>query len=333
MPEPWIVSSPLDMHLHMRQGDMLATTVPASARLFAGAVVMPNLVPPVDHLEALLDYRAAIQHAMGSEVFEPYMTLFFRRYSRQELAAAKPHIIGIKLYPEGITTNSEGGVKDILKEHDVFAAMEQLGIPLLVHGETHGFVMDREREFTAIYDALARAYPELTIIMEHISTGESVALLDRHPNLHATVTLHHLLYTLDDMAGGLLNPHLFCKPLLKTPADRAALHEAVLGGHPRIMFGSDSAPHPVHRKECCGCAAGVFTAPVCLAMLAGFFSDHGCPEKLQDFISANARRIYGINPPEKRILLKQEPWTVPARYGDVIPLMAGQTLDWTAAAL
>lgn len=328
MSSTWVIESPLDMHLHLRQGDMLKTIAPCSADIFAGAVVMPNTVPPVDSLDKVIAYRKEIAAAIRGATFEPYMTLFFRDYSEQELAEAKPYIIGVKLYPEGVTTNSDHGVKDINAHDGVFKAMENLGVPLLVHGETHGFVMEREREFLDVYKMLASAYPKLTIVMEHITTQDAVQLLDQYRNLHATVTLHHLLLTLDDMAGGLLDPHLFCKPLLKTPGDREALQKAVLSGHPKIMFGSDSAPHPVDRKECCGCAAGVFSAPASLAMLAGLFDEHGVPDKLQGFVSDHARAIYKINPPAKKLVLEKAAWQVPEIIGTVRPFMAGKTLPW-----
>lgn len=330
MNEPWIIDSPLDMHLHLRQGAMLKAVTPASSHLFVGAVIMPNLVPPVDALDKVMAYREEILAAAGDDVFVPLMTLFFRNYTRAELEAARPHIIGIKLYPEGVTTNSAGGVRNLHDFDTVFRDMEFLGIPLLVHGETHGFVMDREREFMATYRELATRYPRLKIVMEHITTVEAVELLDRHENLHATVTLHHLLLTLDDMAGGLLNPHLFCKPLLKRPEDREALQQAVLGGHPKIMFGSDSAPHPVQAKECLGCAAGVFTAPVALNMLAEFFDCHGVRSRLPDFVSGHACRIHQLQPPTKKIRLEKTPHQVPIKFGEVAPFMAGQSLPWSA---
>lgn len=333
MTQPWIIESPLDMHLHVRQDAMLNTVVPVSARDFSGAVIMPNLVPPVESLARVLTYREEIIRAANGELFEPYMTLFFRHYTHDELAEARRHIIGVKLYPEGVTTNSAGGVKRLDDYHDVFASMEKLNIPLLVHGETHGFVMDREREFLPVFEMLARRYPGLTIIMEHITTEDAVALLDQHERLFATVTVHHLLLTLDDMAGGLLNPHLFCKPLLKRPEDRAALQNAVLNRHPKVMFGSDSAPHPRHAKECPGCAAGVFSAPVALSLLAGFFDAHHARDAMQGFISNHARMIYGITPPRKRIQLEQQSWTVPERFGEVTPLMAGQRLPWRVARI
>lgn len=322
------LTSPLDMHLHLREGAMLDLVAPLSAADFAGAVVMPNLVPPVDSLERLADYRAAVERAVAGRPFAPYMTLFFRAYDAATLAAAKPQIIGVKLYPEGVTTNSAGGVRDLDAIAPTLAIMERLGIPLLVHGESHGFVLDREAEFLPVYDRLARQFPGLTIVMEHITTAAAVDLLDRHPNLAATVTLHHLLITLDDVAGGLLAPHLFCKPIAKRPEDRAALLDAALRAHPRLMFGSDSAPHPVHRKEAAGCAAGVFTAPVILPLLAELFERHGALANLQAFLSDTARRVHGITPPERTVVLERRPWTVPERYGDVVPFYAGREIAW-----
>lgn len=322
------LDSPLDMHLHLREGAMLARVAPLSAGPFAGGVIMPNLVPPLDSLERLEQYRAAVLDAVGDEVFEPYMTLFFRRYDEAELLAARPRIIGIKLYPEGVTTNSAGGVRDLDAAEATLALMERLDIPLLVHGETHGFVLDREAEFLPAYEGLARAFPRLRIVMEHITTRQAVAFLEEHPNVFATVTLHHLLITLDDVAGGLLSPHLFCKPIAKRPEDREALLAAALRPHPKLMFGSDSAPHPRHAKESAGCAAGVFTAPVALPMLAALFERHRALDRLQAFVSGNARRIYGIAPPHKRVTLEKVGWDVPERYGDVVPFQAGKRLPW-----
>lgn len=322
------LTSPLDMHLHLREGAMLATVAPLSARDFAGAVVMPNLLPPIDAVARLEAYTAAVRAAAAGRAFMPYMTLFFRGYDEATLAAARPRIIGVKLYPEGVTTNSTGGVRDLAAIEPTLAAMERLGLPLLVHGESHGFVLDREAEFLPVYADLARRFPQLTIVMEHITTARAVGLLDAHPNLHATVTLHHLLITLDDVAGGLLQPHLFCKPIAKRPEDRAALLDAALRAHPKLMFGSDSAPHPLDRKEAAGCAAGVFTAPVILPLLAELFERHDALDRLQAFVSDNARAVYGITPPAKTVTLAREPWQVPARYGDVVPFYAGQSLPW-----
>ncbi len=322
------LQSPLDMHLHLREGNMLNLTVPLSADHFAGAVIMPNLIDQVDSLEYLLNYRRAIEFYCPDKIFEPYMTLFFRNYTRAELEQAREHIIGIKLYPAGVTTHSEQGVQDFASIEETLSFMEELRIPLLVHGETSGFVLDREREFLSVYESLAQRFPDLHIIMEHITTAESVELLDRFANLSATVTLHHLLITLDDVIGDLLRPDLFCKPVAKTPRDRSALREAVFSGHPKIMFGSDSAPHPKHQKECIGCAAGVFSAPVALPLLAQLFEEAGRLDLLQGFISDHAQQRYGITPPKKEVVLSTNAWKVPHYYQDVRPFYADATIHW-----
>jgi len=258
--------------------------------------------------------------------------LFFRSdYTPEFLESVKDEILAIKLYPAGITTNSEGGVSgfDLKELSPVLGVMSDLGIPLCVHGETGGFVMDREAEFIPIYEMLATNFPDLKIIMEHITTKEAVAALDRFENLYATITLHHLYITLDDVAGGLLQPHLFCKPIAKRPEDRTALLNVALGAHPKVMFGSDSAPHPRNSKEAPGCAAGVFTAPIALPALAQLFDQHGALDNLQAFVSDNAQRIYGITPPEKEVILEKSPYLVPEIYDQtVVPMFAGQSLAW-----
>ncbi|WP_456323967.1 dihydroorotase [Hydrogenimonas sp.] len=326
------IDSPLDMHLHLRDGRMLDIVAPLSAETFAGGMVMPNLVPPVTSREDVRSYRKRILKAQGDERFVPYMTLFFRSdYTPEFLHSVKDEILAIKLYPAGITTNSEGGVKgfDIEELSPVLGVMSDLKIPLCVHGETGGFVMDREAEFIPIYEMLAKNFPDLTIVMEHITTKEAVAALDRYDNLYATITLHHLYITLDEVAGGLLQPHLFCKPIAKRPEDRDALSNVALNAHPKVMFGSDSAPHPREKKEAPGCAAGVFTAPIALPALAQLFERNGALDNLQAFVSDNARRIYGIEPIEKEVVLENSPYLVPEIYeGTVVPMFAGQTISW-----
>lgn len=324
--------SPLDMHLHLRDGEMLQNIAKCSSKYFAGAIIMPNLVPPITTIEAVKAYKKRIMDAIDGDEFEPYMTLFFKNdYTYEFLKEAKNEIKAIKLYPSGITTNSEGGVSsfeiDDLKE--TLEAMSELGLPLLVHGETNGFVMDREKEFGAFYEKIAKAFPKLKIVMEHITDKNSVKLLESYENLYATVTLHHLLITLDDVAGGLLKPHLFCKPIAKKEEDKEALLEVALNAHPKVMFGSDSAPHPQSAKESCGCAAGVFSAPVALPVLCELFEKHNKLANLQKFISDNAREIYGIKPLKKDITLERKEFLVPEKYGDVVPMFAGEKLDWS----
>lgn len=328
-----VLRTPLDMHLHLRDGEMLTLVAPLSAKTFAGAVIMPNLVPPITTREQLLSYRERIVSACQGETFEPFMTLFFKAYSREELLAVKDYIIGIKLYPAGVTTNSDGGVRGMEDAYPTLAIMEELDIPLLVHGESHGFVMDREGLFLSVYAVLAERFPRLRIVMEHITTAGAIALLNKFSNLYATVTLQHLLFTLDDLAGGMLRPHLFCKPILKRPEDRLALLTAALSGHPKLMFGSDSAPHPRHKKECCGCAAGVFSAPVALAALVELFHSHGKLENLQAFVSDNAQQIYRVSLPEKILRFVRSEQQVPCEYSAfserVIPIFAGESLMWS----
>jgi len=257
------------------------------------------------------------------------MTLFYRPYSRAELLAARDDILGIKLYPAGATTQSDSGVVDFDGIGETVALMEELGIPLLVHGESRGFVMDREREFLKVYQWLAENFPKLHIVMEHITTADAVEFLQRYDHVSATVTLHHLMITLDDVIGGLMKPDLFCKPIAKTPRDREALREAVFAGHDRIAFGSDSAPHPRHEKECCGCAAGIFSAPVALPLLVELFEAVDRLDLLPAFVSGSAQKIYGVTPPKKQIFLKRQPWRVPDQYSGIRPFKAGATLDWS----
>jgi len=328
-----ILHSPLDMHLHLRDGDMLQTVAPLSAHTFAGALVMPNLVPPVTSKEQVKSYYAQILEATKKETFKPYMTLFFRSdYTFEFLKELKDEILAIKLYPAGITTNSEDGVDNFSIDAlaPVLEAMEELGILLCVHGETNGFVMDREAEFIPIYERLAKRFRNLKIIMEHITTKEAVRALIEYENLYATITAHHLLITLDDVAGALLQPHLFCKPIAKRPEDRMALRKVAFMAHPKVMFGSDSAPHPRDKKEAPGCAAGVFSAPIVLQLLATLFEEADVLENLQKFVSDNAKAIYGIEPPQKEVVLVKEPFEVPLSYGpqQVVPMAAGKTIPW-----
>jgi len=307
---------------------MLKLVAPLSARSFAGAVIMPNLAKPVDSREKLEMYSQQIKKTIWNETFTPYMTLFFRRYSEAELTKVKYDIIGIKLYPAGITTNSKAGIRSLQQAEKTISIMQDMDIPLLVHGESGGFVLDREKEFLPTYEKLAKKFPRLKIIMEHITTREAVQFLDRCENIFATITLHHLFITLDDVAGGLLSPHLFSKPIAKRPEDRDALLEAALSAHPKVMFGSDSAPHPIHVKESSNCAAGVFSAPVALPLLTELFAKHGSLDNLQAFVSDNARRIYKITPPVKSITLEKRTWRIPENYGIIVPFKAKASVSW-----
>jgi len=317
-----ILDTPIDMHLHLREGKMLKDVIDYSVNQFAAAVIMPNLIPPVDNKERLKSYKEEILN--NSNNFTPLMNLFMREYSEDELLELRDEIFAIKLYPAGITTNSENGVKSIESIYPVLEIMEVLEIPLSVHGETNGFVLDREREFALVYEKLAKDFPNLKIIMEHISTVELVNLLDKYENLYATITLHHLFLTLDDLAGDALNPHFFCKPIIKTPKDKEALQKIVKSGHKKVMFGSDSAPHSIKNKY--KGAAGIFSAPVILPALAEFFE--GDNETFQKFISNNARENFNLNIPKKEIVLEKKEYKVPYMVGEVKPLFAGKSFSY-----
>lgn len=334
------INEPLDMHLHLRDEDMLSLVGPLTSETFSGALVMPNLVPPITTKDALLSYKQRIKNVCEEDNFEPFVTLFFKNdYSYEFLEDIKNEIIAIKLYPAGITTNSETGVSsmDVEVLRPTLESMSKLGIPLCVHGETNGFVMDREKEFMPIYESLAIAFPNLKIIMEHITTKDAVELLDKYDNLYATVTLHHLLITLDDVAGGMLQPHLFCKPIAKRPEDRSALLNAALGAHPKLMFGSDSAPHPKHKKESCGCAAGVFTAPIALQVLTQLFEKHGALNNLNKFLSLNAQKIYNLKLAKKTVTLIKKDFRVPSAYEykneSVVPMYSGEVISWSIKSI
>jgi dihydroorotase len=328
-----VLENPLDMHLHLRDEDMLRVVAPLSAKSFVGGLIMPNLVPPVTSKEELISYKNRIKEAIGDNNFTPYMTLFFKSdYTKEFLSDIRDNLTAIKLYPAGITTNSEGGVSgfDLDEIGDTLDAMSNLNIPLCVHGETNGFVMDREAEFRAIYELLASNFPNLKIIMEHITTASSVELLDIYDNLYATITLHHLLITLDDVAGGMLKPHLFCKPIAKRYEDREALREVALWTHPKVMFGSDSAPHPQHAKEAHFCSAGVFTAPIALQLLTELFLENSSIENLQKFISTNAQNIYeNLEFSPKEVILEEREFKIPNSYGSVVPMFDGKSIKFS----
>jgi len=338
------LNSPLDMHLHLRDAEMLKAVAPLTAKTFSWAVIMPNLVPPVKTYEDVVSYKKRILEACNWEKFNPYMTVFFHEeLTRDELEKLKWEILSIKLYPAWITTNSEWWAKDLLSEKNkkVFKNMEELWIILNIHGETNDFVMDREKNFIPFYEAIAQEFPKLKIIMEHITTKESVDLVQKYDNLFATITLHHLYITLDDVAGGMLEPHLFCKPIAKRPEDREALLEIALSWNPKIMFGSDSAPHPQHAKECSHCSAWIFTAPVALQLLVELFEKHNSLDNLEDFLTNNARNIYKLSVgnsglhslPEKTITLEKKDFTIPEKYWEVVPFMNGKKIGWSVIGI
>ena len=324
------LNSPCDMHLHLRDGAMLESVAPLSSAQFAAAVIMPNLLPPVCTTGEALDYGARIRAVCG-ESFLPLLSLFFSPKLKDEIAAAKQNGIRLtKLYPQGVTTNSAKGVSAILCEENlqIFEMLQEAGMILCIHSETNGFVLEREHDFLPILSEIARSFPRLTIIMEHISDARSLALIESFPNTFGTITLHHLLFTLDDLLGGALKPHLFCKPCVKLPRDMQALRDVAFSGNPKFCFGSDSAPHLRTHKECAQCGAGVFSAPVALPALAELFENHNALQSLSAFVCENAPKIYGFTPPQKLVRLRKARFDVASDYGGVVSLFAGESLSW-----
>jgi dihydroorotase len=333
MMQTMTIKSPLDMHLHLRDGDMLRLVAPYSAEEFAGGVIMPNIAPPITTMEALHSYRKRILQACGENLFLPYMTMFLKNYDDAFLEEAAAHVIAMKLYPAGVTTNSEEGAKNIDSLEPQLKAMEALNIPLSIHAETHSHnLFLREQNFLPILEYIAKKFPNLKIIFEHISSKEGLKLVADYENIYATITLHHMTLTVDDLMGEKMNPHLFCKPVVKTEADRDAVLEVALNANPKVMFGSDSAPHPKEAKESALAPAGIFSAPALLPKLVEIFEKHGKLENLQKFVSDNARAIYGICPPEKLVLLDKSEYRVPAtcknQKAEVVPLFAGERCSW-----
>ncbi|HOI83796.1 MAG TPA: dihydroorotase [Campylobacterales bacterium] len=331
--QTFTLKSPLDMHLHLRDGDMLSLVAPYSAEEFAGGVIMPNITPPIMTLDALHAYRKRVLAACGNHLFLPYMTMFLKNYDDSFIEEAAAHIIAMKLYPAGVTTNSEEGAKSIDSLEPQLKAMEALGVPLSVHAETHSpNLFLREQNFIPILEYIAKKFPKLKIMFEHISSKEGLRLVEEYENIYATITLHHMLLTVDDLMGEKLNPHLFCKPVVKTAADRDAVLEAALNAGPKVMFGSDSAPHPRAAKESGSAPAGIFSAPALLPKLLEIFERHGKLENLQKFISDNAQAIYGIKPPEKFVTLEKSSSKLPSvcksKESEVVPMFAGENCEW-----
>ncbi|CAM3264717.1 dihydroorotase [Helicobacter labetoulli] len=339
------LQNPLDMHLHLREGAMLDSVLPFTAQAFSAALVMPNLKTPITTTDLALAYKKQILESAtksGYTDFMPFMSIFLTpSLDKNELQKAKLNGIRIlKLYPKGATTGSENGVSEILddKTLEVFALAQKLGFILSIHGESNGFCMDREFEFLRVFKHIATNFPELRIIIEHMSDRRSLEVIESYENLYATLTLHHISMNLDDVCGGMLNPHHFCKPMLKTKKDQQALLQAALNAHPKVSFGSDSAPHLESAKLSPKGAAGIFSAPVLLPALAQLFEEHNKLENLQAFVSDRAFGIYGLdsaNIPQKSVRLVREPSIVPSKInipfhnmGDIVPLFADKILQW-----
>ncbi len=337
MTDELVIRTPDDMHVHLREGDMLRAVVGHTSGVFARAIAMPNTSKPVlDGLDVAM-YRdcivsASARDARGVPAFEPLMTVKLIRSTTPDILAGarEAGAVAAKFYPEGVTTNSEDGVADVRELEEALGAMERLGMVLCLHGEVPGvFCMDREAAFLDSLHWISRSFPGLKVVLEHVTTAAAVNAVFYLPaNVGATITAHHLFHTLDDVVGGMLNPHAFCKPIAKTPADREALRIAATSGSPKFFFGSDSAPHPVGRKECSSGCAGVFSAPCAVEAVAMAFDEEDELHRLEGFMSVFGAEFYGLPLNPGTITVSRREWTVTTDGSGVVPLFVGRRLPW-----
>ena len=335
------ITHPDDWHLHLRDGPALKAVLPDTARQFARAIVMPNLRPPVTATELATAYRQRILEALPKGAkFEPLMTLYLTDNTPAEeikKAKASGFIHGVKLYPAGATTNSDSGVTDLLKCNAALEAMQDKGLPLLIHAEVTDSdvdVFDRERVFIDRHmTPLLKRFPALKVVFEHITTKDAADFVTSAPNnVAATITAHHLLLNRNDMFKGGIQPHHYCLPILKREAHRLALVKAATSGNAKFFLGTDSAPHAKHTKEAaCGCA-GIYTAHAAMELYAEAFEAADSLDKLEAFASFYGADFYGLPRNTDKITLEKASWTVPNELpmgnDSLVPLRAGQQVHW-----
>ncbi len=335
------LTRPDDWHIHFRDGAVMRSVLPDTARVFARAIAMPNLKPPVVTVAEAAAYRERLLAAVPAGVqFEPLMTLYLTdnmRAEEIERAQATGFVHAVKYYPAGATTNSDAGVTDLLRCEAVFAAMEKAGMPLLVHGEVTDpavDIFDREAVFIdRVLLPLLDRHPRLKVVFEHITTQQAVKfVLSANANIAATITAHHLLYNRNAMFKGGVRPHMYCLPVLKRESHRRALIEAATSGNAKFFLGTDSAPHVQSAKEsACGCA-GIYTAHAAIALYAEAFEDAGALDKLEAFASFYGADFYRLPRNRDTITLRRETWSVPKAIsmGDEagVPLRAGESVRW-----
>jgi dihydroorotase len=336
------LTKPDDWHLHLRQGEAMSSVVGMTARQMGRAIVMPNLSPPVKTVKQALDYRREIVSALPKNSgFNPLMTLYLTdNTSKQDIinVSNEKHVYAVKLYPAGATTNSESGVTNLSNVYPALEQMQKEGIPLLVHGEvTHDDIdiFDRERVFIeTVLGPLAAMFPGLKIILEHITTKDSVDFVTgSRSTIAATITAHHLMANRNHMLVGGIKPHYYCLPVLKrkTP-HQDALIAAATSGNSKFFLGTDSAPHYQKEKEsACGCA-GVFSAHAAIELYADAFEKANKLDMLEGFASNYGADFYGLKRNTEIITLEKRPWTVPKSYSfsdsKVIPFLAEEQLSW-----
>lgn len=335
------ITRPDDWHIHLRSGDALKNTVKDVAHQFSRAIVMPNLVPPVANVELAHQYRQQIQkHIPDGADFTPLMTLYLTdKTSAEDIkhAMQTDYIKACKLYPAGATTNSDSGLSQIENAYPVFEAMQKHGMPLLIHGEVTDSdidIFDREKVFiNRTLKPLVEKFPDLKIVLEHITTADAVDfVMSCGNNVAATITAHHLLNNRNDMLVGGIRPHLYCLPILKRQQHQEALLKAATSGSPKFFLGTDSAPHVKENKEtACGCA-GCYTAYAAIELYAEVFDSMNALDKLEGFASFYGPDFYGLTRNQSKITVVRESWKMPEQLGlgddVVIPYRAGEEMSW-----
>ncbi|KAB2319955.1 MAG: dihydroorotase [Thiobacillus sp. SCN 64-317] len=341
MTDTLTITRPDDWHIHFRDGVAMTHVLPDTARVFGRAITMPNLKPPVTTVEAAAAYRARLLAAVPAGItFEPLMTLYLTDNTPPEeirKARQSGFVHAVKYYPAGATTNSDSGVTALTRAYPALAAMEEMGLPLLLHGEVTDpdiDVFDREAVFIDRHLVrLLKDFPRLKIVLEHITTRQAAEFVATAPaGIGATITVHHLLYNRNAMFRGGIRPHFFCLPIIKRETHRRALVEAVVSGNPRFFLGTDSAPHPVGAKEsACGCA-GIYTARCALELYAEVFEDAGVLDRLEAFAGFHGADFYGLPRNTGTVTLRREAWTMPERLSlgdaELVPLRAGESVRW-----
>lgn len=334
------IKNPLDMHLHLREKEILRAVFPHTYQSFVAGLVMPNLSTPISNTNLALAYQEELQKLCPN--FKAFIALYLTDALTQDelIRAYQSGFKILKLYPKGATTNSQNGVSEILNPQtlEILQKAQELGMILSIHAESNGYSLDREYEFLPIIQELAQTFPNLKIIIEHLSDHRSLELIEKYDNVFATLTLHHITLSLDDLLGKGLNPHLFCKPILKTPKDRDILLSLALKAHPKISFGSDSAPHLESKKLNSSASAGIFSAPNLLEQLCELFESHHALDNLQSFVSDNAIRNYALSLESQRIITLEKlpcpiPQEIPIGKDKIIPLNAGKLCAWKIKAI
>jgi dihydroorotase len=343
MTDTLTIVRPDDWHIHFRDGAAMQSVLPDTARVFGRAIAMPNLKPPVVSVADASGYRERLLAAAAGTSFEPLMTLYLTDNTPPEeirRARASGFVHAVKYYPAGATTNSDSGVTELARAYKAIAAMEEVGMPLLLHGEVTDpdvDVFDREAVFIERQlTQLLKDFPKLKIVLEHITTRQAAEFVTAAPaNVAATITVHHLLYNRNAMFRGGIRPHLYCLPVLKREAHRQALVAAAISGNPKFFLGTDSAPHAVGAKEtACGCA-GIYSAHAAIELYAEAFEDAGALDRLEAFASFHGADFYGLPRHTDTLTLRRESWTVPAslKLGEtaLVPLRAGEAIRWRVA--